>query len=569
MKSCCLLLFLGIWSCGVWGQTVPDSLSYAVRLQTAIEAAGDAEKDTVTCRMVFALFEGLYADYPDSMDVRGFYEAGLLACKLRETDRAFRYLTPLVDTESSYGPGFIFITGKYKDEAFEVLAADPRWKALVERAGKNKAEFYRSLEEQRAEFFARSPKGKAADVFDGTKGLKGEALYKALQTPRGYLPKHRRNYSVRFMVRDTVPSSYFVRLPRGYDPAKAYPLLICLHGAVRYTALEDYVAGWILEEHNRFYVSEAEKAGVILVFPLADKHFNWMDPDDGFYMVPAILKEVKQAVHVDDDRVFVCGHSNGATGAFSYWMKQPSPFAGCFGLNTYPKVWKAGTYLLNGKNRPFVNFSTDQDYYYPPQANDSLDALTERLGLDYTDHRYNGYPHWFPEFDASEAAFRTVFGEIGKRRRNPFPREIYRETDRVKYGRADWLEITALDTLACRAGWHKTYNFPITTWLVYDDKDELVSKEMDKKAFDFPHASGAVKAEYGENEFHVQTSCVGAFRLYISPEMVNMNKKVKVYVNGELRYHDKVNWDDAFLRQTFLREQDRRQLWVNCIEIEI
>lgn len=569
MKSCCLLLFLGIWSCGVWGQTVPDSLSYAGRLQAAIEAAGDAEKDTVICRMVFALFEGLYADYPDSMDVRGFYEAGLLACKLRETDRAFRYLTPLVDTESSYGPGFIFITGKYKDEAFEVLAADPRWKALVERAGKNKAEFYRSLEEQRAEFFARSPKGKAADVFDETEGLKGEALYKALQTPRGYLPKHRRNYSVRFMVRDTVPSSYFVRLPRGYDPAKAYPLLICLHGAVRYTALEDYVAGWILEEHNRFYVSEAEKAGVILVFPLADKHFNWMDPDDGFYMVPAILKEVKQAVHVDDDRVFVCGHSNGATGAFSYWMKQPSPFAGCFGLNTYPKVWKAGTYLLNGKNRPFVNFSTDQDYYYPPQANDSLDALTERLGLDYTDHRYNGYPHWFPEFDASEAAFRTVFGEIGKRRRNPFPREIYRETDRVKYGRVDWLEITALDTLACRAGWHKTYNFPITTWLVYDDKDELVSKEVDKKAFDFPHASGAVKAEYGENEFHVQTSCVGAFRLYISPEMVNMNKKVKVYVNGELRYHDKVNWDDAFLRQTFLREQDRRQLWVNCIEIEI
>lgn len=569
MKSYCLLLFLGMWSCAVLGQAVPDSLSYAGRLKAAIEAAEDAEEDTVACRRAFTLFEGLYADYPDSMDVYGFYEAGLLACKLRETERAFRYLTPLVDTESSDGPGFIFITGKYKDEAFEVLADDPRWKVLIERAEKNKADFYRSLEEQKTEFFARGPEGKAADGFDGLKGLKGEALYKVLQADRGYLPKQRRNYSVKFMVRDTVPSSYFVRLPKEYDPAKAYPLLICLHGAVRYTTLEDYVAGWILEGHNRFYVSEAEKAGVILVFPLADKRFNWMDPDDGFYMVPAILKEVKQAVHVDDDRVFVCGHSNGATGAFSYWMKEPSPFAGCFGLNTYPKVWKAGTYLLNGKNRPFVNFSTDEDYYYPPQANDSLDALTKRLGLDYTDHRFNGYPHWFPEFDASEAAFQIIFGEIGKRRRNPFPREIYRETDRVKYGRADWLEITALDTLASRAEWHKTYNFPITTWLEYNDKDDLVSKEVDKKAFDFPHASGAVKAEYGGNEFRVQTSCVGAFRLYISPEMVDMDKKVKVYVNGKLKYHGKVKWDDAFLWQTFLRNHDRKQLWVNCIEVKM
>ena len=564
-------LFLFFWSLtlGTFGQVVSDSLSYAGRLQSAIEAAAEVEEDSVAYRNVFALFEDLYADYPDSMSIRGYYEAGLLACKLREADRAFHYLDPLVDTESSYGPGFIFIIGEYQDEAFGVLASDPRWKTLVEKARKNKTDFYRSLKAQRTEFFMRASEGKSAAIFAGSARLKGEALYKALQVAKDYLPKQQRNYSISFTVSDTLASSYFVRLPKEYNPAKAYPLLICLHGAVRYTALEDFVADWIMEGHNRFYVSEAEKAGVILVFPLADKQFNWMYPDDGFYMVPAILKEVKQALHVDDDRVFVCGHSNGATGAFSYWMKQPSPFAGCFGLNTYPKVWEAGTYLLNGKNRFFVNFSTDQDYYYPPQANDRLDTLTRQLGLDYSDHRYEGYPHWFPQFDASEAAFRIIFEEMGKRRRNPFPCEIYRETDDVKYGQTDWLEIAELDTLSSRASWHKTYNFPITTRLAYNDKEELVSEQVNKKAFDFPRASGAVKAEYAKNVFRVQTSCVDVFRLYISPEMVDMNKKVKVYVNGKLKFKRKVKWDDAFLRQTFRCYYDRRQLWVNCIEIKV
>ena len=150
-------------------------------------------------------------------------------------------------------------------------------------------------------------------------------------------------------------------------------------------------------------------------------------------------------------------------------------------------VWEAGTYLLNGKNRFFVNFSTDQDYYYPPQANDRLDTLTRQLGLDYSDHRYEGYPHWFPQFDASEAAFRIIFEEMGKRRRNPFPCEIYRETDDVKYGQTDWLEIAELDTLSSRASWHKTYNFPITTWLAYNDKEELVSEQVNKKAVSYTH----------------------------------------------------------------------------------
>jgi len=47
-------------------------------------------------------------------------------------------------------------------------------------------------------------------------------------------------------------------------------------------------------------------------------------------------------------------------------MNQPTPFAGFYGFNTQPKVFTGGTFVENIKNRSFINFSTDQDYYFHP-----------------------------------------------------------------------------------------------------------------------------------------------------------------------------------------------------------
>lgn len=112
-----------------------------------------------------------------------------------------------------------------------------------------------------------------------------------------------------------------------------------------------------------------------------------MGPDDGFFMIPEILKEIKQTINVNDDKVFISGHSNGATGSFSYLMKQQSPFAGFYGFNTQPKVRTGGTFIRNIANRSYFNISTDEDYYFPPAANDSLNVIMTNLKADYQDHR--------------------------------------------------------------------------------------------------------------------------------------------------------------------------------------
>lgn len=555
IKKITLCIVYLLTSINFWGQN-----SYSTLLCQGIETAENAD-DSLTRRSALNLFEQAFKTYPDSIEERGYYEASVLAAQLNEKQQAFHYLDSLVNMEGIYGPGYQFLLDEDAETEYKNLFQDARWDTLVARSYQQKKLFYERLKNQEIEFFAHRP----MPSFNKKK----EELYLQLKNLHPYKRKSQRNYSIQFPINDSIHSSFYVHLPADYNPDKSYPVLFFLHGAVRYSEFTDFQSEYMLGSWNRFYTRYADKAQVILVLPQANNQYNWMTPDDGFYMIPAMLRKLKSALNIDDNKVFISGHSNGATGSFSYWIKQSTPFAGFFGFNTQPKVYTGGTFLRNGLNRFFTNFSTDQDYYFPPQANDSLKVLATSLHLNYEDHRYNGFPHSFPEFDASEAAYKILFHQIVTRRRNPFPEEVTWETDNVKYGQMDWLDITELDTLSQRANWHRSINFTIHKWLEYNNKKELVTKEINKEAFYFPRKSGAIEAKFDNNIFSIKTSCVKAFRLYISPEMVNIKKSVSIYVNGNRVFHNKVKYNDDFMMSSFEQQKDRKQIWVNYIDIQL
>lgn len=286
-------------------------------------------------------------------------------------------------------------------------------------------------------------------------------------------------------------------------------------------------------------------------------------------MIPAMLKEIKQAINIDDDKVFITGHSNGATGSFSYLMKQQSPFAGFYGFNTQPKVRNSGTFIKNIANRSYFNVSTDEDYYFPPDANDSLNVIMKGLKADYQDHRYNGWPHWFPQFDESEPVYPMIFADIKSRKRNPFQPKIYWETDNLINGKADWLQVTELDTLAKSAKWHDKVNFNIYKLLAYDKNEDLVTKDTLLKAFNFPRKSGVVRASYKNNRFDMETSNVKTFSIFISPEMVDMKTPITVYVNGVKKATKKAIYNKELIIQKFNETLDRKAIWVDKIDLRL
>ncbi|MBA5791946.1 hypothetical protein H1R17_03455 [Flavobacterium sp. xlx-214] len=535
---------------------------------TLIDAAYETmqkTKDGKNNTTALAMYENAFATYPDSVNVDGLYIASSLSAKLKKNNEAFNYLNRLVKlkTDEDGYPVWEYIVGKLAETEFQNILADTRWIAIKDNALKEKEQFFKTLEEQENEFYDVSK-----NDFSQIKNTK--KLYKALKQFHPYKAKNNQNYSISFAINDSVKTSYFIHLPVHYSPEKKYPVLFFLHGAVRYSNLFEYqLANWNLGDWNRFYTKYANINDVILVFPSANKEYNWMTSDNGFFMISEMLKQIKQTINVDDDKVFVSGHSNGATGSFSYLMKQPTPFAGFYGFNTQPKVFTGGTFIENSKNRSFINFSTDQDYYYPPNANDDFTKLMHQVNADYKEFRYNGFPHWFPEFDESEPAYVILFNDLMSRKRNSFPKTITWEFDDDNYGNIDWISEAKLDTLSSKTSWHKELNFKIDKWLSYNENDSLITQVVDKKAFDFPRKSGKIKAEYNQNVFRIETSCIKSFAINISPEMINLNKKVMVYVNGILLFDSKVVYNKDFMLHNFEATKDRQQIWVNCIELKL
>lgn len=510
-------------------------------------------------------YEEAFAHYTDSITLEDRYEGALLAAELKEIDRAFVFLTPMLG-EQKDGNGFrgwTYLLHEDATEEFQHVMDDPRWKTLVEEAQRQKTAFMTVLKQQEEEFFQRKEQS-------FTSMAKGKKLYDEIKNYNPYVAKKQRDYSIGLQLNDSTKTSYFIHLPQNYNPTKRYALLFFLHGAVRYSPLLEFqtaeinLGGW-----NRYYTKYADRDDVILVFPRANKQYNWMTADDGFFMVPMILKEIKQVIHVDNRKVYLAGHSNGATGVFSYWMKQPTAYAGFYGFNTKPKVMTGGTFIENAKNRSFISFSTDQDYYYPPQANEDVTALMNQIQADYKDYRYPGFPHWFPSFDESEPAYAILFDDLKKRTRNTYAPTLSWEFDDDAYGSVDWLQQMKLDTLQPKATWHQPLNFAISKWLEYDEQDQLKEVTVDQEAFDFPRASGKVVASYKDNVFRLSTSRIKAVSIYISPEMVNIQKPIQVYINGDLYYNKKVEYNTSFMLRNFEQNQDRDLIWINSIDLII
>lgn len=513
----------------------------------------------------------LFLEKIESRSNNAAFRSAISWAKLKNKAKTLVALQKFV--QNNYANGINKFSQTLLDESsFEFLKSESGWEEIIALVLQKEADSEK--EELNQLNLAKKNQRRFENELDVKKSLSKikisqdvySILPKALnyQSPNAFLQN---NSIALFIKKDCIDVPFFVQIPVDYDPQISTPTLIVLHGAVKtnigYPSVNEMNA--IFNATSRHLPELTKK--YITIYPFGTKMLNWMNTESGFNMVNEILIYLKAYLNIDDNRVNLIGHSNGATGVFNYLIKSPTNYAGFYGMNTYPKVHLGGTFLENAKSRHFYNFTTDKDYYYPPEAVKEIETLAKSLGVDWQTQMNEGFPHRFPSMNQSLEPMKKLFEDMSKRVRNPYQKEMYFESDNPKYGTSDWLTISELDTSLQPKEWQKQRNFKITKWI--DAKDFNKTVEREEMAFDYPQKSGAVKAKIKNNKIIIETSCVKSITLNLNRELIDYDKKVVIEINGNKVFWAKIKPEKKLTIANFTRVLDRKLIWENQLKFEI
>ena len=128
------------------------------------------------------------------------------------------------------------------------------------------------------------------------------------------------------------PVTYFVQLPPEYDPHQRYPCVVTLNGSG--TTAEQQVAWWagdfIERDGHKIRTGQASRHGYIVVAPVwtVEHQTQFEGTAREHDAVLSVLRDACRRFAIDTDRVFLSGHSVGATAAWEIGLAHPDLWAG-------------------------------------------------------------------------------------------------------------------------------------------------------------------------------------------------------------------------------------------------
>jgi dienelactone hydrolase len=231
-------------------------------------------------------------------------------------------------------------------------------------------------------------------------------------------------------------------------------------------------------------------------------------------LVLAVIREVERRYHVDPDRVFLTGMSNGGIGAWLIGMHHAPLFAGiapmASGLDDvlFP-------FLENLRSTPAYIIHGSQDEIMPVELSRKLDKELDHLG----------YPHVYREHDRVHPMAGGHF----------FPREELPAL--VHWFDTQHRTATPTSLTVVRDASHLT----AFSWARIDATDQIASfseELVDKHDEDIRAKSYArLRVEItAPNHIDVRTDHVRQYTLFLNESLVDLTQPVRVVTNGALSY---------------------------------
>ncbi len=144
-------------------------------------------------------------------------------------------------------------------------------------------------------------------------------------------------------------------------------LIVFLHGGVNnpnFKQSHDQITLNYLIEDNDSFLKQAAENNFDLILPITNDSLNWLDqPREAFH----VLKDYIESIPKQYQAVYISGFSDGGTGSFKIFYKNPDYFDGLIVFNGYPQhanFYKTADYS-SIKNKKVIFFSTFNDKTIP------------------------------------------------------------------------------------------------------------------------------------------------------------------------------------------------------------
>nr|MBI3612759.1 hypothetical protein [Nitrospirota bacterium] len=326
---------------------------------------------------------------------------------------------------------------------------------------------------------------------------------------------------------------YGLYVPPTYNPAKEYALVLCLHGA-GFTG-DAYLERWQTRLGGNY----------ILACPTYMQGTWWTR--HGEELVLATLRTVQSRYHIDPDRVFLTGMSNGGIGIYLIGTHYAPLFAGlapmASGLDTVLLP-----FLENLKNTPVYIIHGRQDQVMPVELSQAIAQELTRLGYTFQYQEHDRvHPmaggHFFPR-EELPALVRWFDGQ----RRTASPKRLIVVRDATHLTPFGWGRIDATDRIAA------------FTDLLTDSRDEAIVNRRYAR----------LDAEIvGPNRIEVRTERVKRYSLYLNEAMVDFSQPVTITTNGRIGFQGLVGPSVETLLRDARQRQDRRMLFPVLIHLAV
>ncbi len=323
-----------------------------------------------------------------------------------------------------------------------------------------------------------------------------------------------------------VPVSYSVLLPIEYNPHHTYPMIVALRPFQRTAKSE-------LNWWGRFKngPGQSQRRGYIVISPeyLQKGQKDYHDNVTAHYAVIQSIRDARKRFSVDSDRVFLAGHGTGADAAFDIGMSHPSLFAGVIPIAGKTSAFNLH-YWKNAKHLPWyiVGGELDRDTL----AHNSLVVnRMMRYGFDviYAEYKGRGYESYYEEIH-------NLFNWMDLQQRFKYPKEIEEKILRPSDNRFYWA---------------RTEKFPVQ---ILRPKSVNGNQRIRAKPVTLNVSIKVGNVIYVRSGGKIVT-------LWLSPELVDYEKRLEVRIGGKRKFNDFLRPDMKAMLDDFQNRGDRQKLF--------